>query len=189
MRRAGVFVLAVALTGCNGSGHSPTTTTTSTVASTTTTTSGGFSGGGTTEVRTPAAGRAFLTAVRVAGQPGFDRVVFEFEGDVPGYRVGYIDRAVQEDASGKEIAVAGDSVLRIHMEHASGADLSGGKVRQTYTGPKRVTATGTATVVEVVDAGDFEGVLTWVAGVKGHPAFKVSALTSPSRVVVDVAAG
>jgi hypothetical protein len=44
-------------------------------------------------------------------------------------------------------------------------------------------------LVEVVQAGDFEGVVTWVAGVSTDAGFKVSTLESPPRLVIDVKAG
>jgi hypothetical protein len=143
--------------------------------------------GGTSTVSTPVAGHGKLTAVRVATQQGYERVVFEFDGPMPGYSVGYVNRPVQEDASGKDVPVQGDSILEMRLVHASGVDLSGGQVNHTYTGPKRMSPGG-PTVAELVEAGDFEGVLRWVAGTHGKPAFKVSTLANPTRVVVDLAA-
>lgn len=136
---------------------------------------------------TPVAGRALLVAVRTSTNPGFDRIVFEFEGgEAPGYAVQYGQRPVQEDGSGNPVTVRGDAVLEMRMEHASGADLSGGTFRQTYTGPKQLAVNGPA-IVDVARAGDFEGVLRWVAGTTGKLPFKVQALTNPTRIVVDVA--
>ena len=43
-----------------------------------------------------------LADVRAAGHPGFDRVVFEFQGDVPEHTVGYVDQLV-EDGSGEPV--------------------------------------------------------------------------------------
>ena len=195
MRRAvACVVLMVAAGACRSdnstvaTGSSSTTSTSTSASSTTSSTTLTFSGGGTTTVSTPVSAKQQLTDVRVGQQNGFDRIVFEFanSSQPPGYKVGYVDRPVQEDGSGKPVPVSGDSVLEIHMESASGVDLSGGKVTPTYTGPKRLTPGGTA-VVDLTEAGDFEGVLRWVAGVKGHPAFKVSTLTGPTRLVVDVA--
>jgi hypothetical protein len=42
-------------------------------------------------------------------------------------------------------------------------------------------------IQSVVETGDFEGVLNWVIGVRTRPAFKVTTLPNPTRVVVDVA--
>jgi hypothetical protein len=178
--------LAACSSDSGGAIDIPTTTSSPTI--TTTTAPGGatLQGASTTPVSTPrGSATALLTAVRAARQTGFDRVVFEFEKAVPGYRVQYVPKPVHEDASGKEIAIQGNAVLEVHMEPASGADLSGGSLRQTYTGPARVTG-DTSQVTEVVKAGDFEAVLTWDIGVRDKVAFKVSTLQSPARLVVDL---
>ena len=44
------------------------------------------------------------------------------------------------------------------------------------------------TIVELVRAGGFEAVLTWVMGLKQQTPFRVQTLTGPPRLVVDVAA-
>jgi hypothetical protein len=124
-------------------------------------------------------------AVRVARQPGFDRLVFEFEGTLPGYSVAYTKRPIM-GTSGKEISVEGGAVLQVKMEHASGVDLAGPTLRQTYTGPDRIRPSGTAAVVEAVRVEDFEAVLRWVVGIRSQTPFRVTPLTSPSRLVVDV---
>lgn len=149
-----------------------------------TTASGEYS---VTPVTAPGSGEpARLRAVRAAGQQGFDRVVFEFVDDLPGYKVGYVERPVREDGSGKEVAVAGAAVLEVRMAPASGAEVSASGVRETYTGPDRLLPRNGTVVVEVVRAGDFEGQLTWVVGTSARAPFKVTTLGSPSRLVVDV---
>ena len=143
-------------------------------------------GASTSPVSTPASGeRALLTQVRAARQEGFDRVVFQFEGALPGYSVKYVKKPVHADASGAEIPIDGDHVIEVRMESASGADLAGENVRQTYTGPDRVKG-DTAEATEVVKVGDFEGVLTWAIGTHDEVSFKVSKLSSPSRLVIDI---
>jgi len=132
-------------------------------------------------------GTALLTAVRTAAQTRFDRVTFEFANRLPGYTVDFVPRPVLQDGSGTEVSVEGAAVLSIRMTPASGFDLSGGG-RATYTGPERIKASA-PTLVEVVQAGDFEGNLTWVAGVRSTSGFRVFTLDSPSRLVVDINAG
>jgi hypothetical protein len=149
--------------------------------------SGGFS---TTPVSVPATGEAaLLGAVRAAGQQGFDRVVFEFTAELPGYKVGYVERPVLEDGSGKEVSVTGAAVLEVRMAPASGAEVSASGVRPTYTGPARIRPSGTVVVAEVVRVGDFEGQLTWVVGTSGRAPFKVSTFSAPPRLVIDVGTG
>jgi len=132
-------------------------------------------------------GTALLAAVRTAAQTGFDRVTFEFANRLPGYTVDYVPRPVLQDGSGTEVVVEGAAVLSIRMTPASGFDLSGGG-RPTYTGPVRIKASA-PTLVEVVQAGDFEGILTWVAGVRTKSGFRAFTLDSPPRLVVDINAG
>lgn len=144
-------------------------------------------GGSTTVTSTPGVGPAFLTAVRAARHDGFDRVVFEFDGGPPGSEVGYVERPITEDGSGRPVTVDGTAVLEVRMEPARSARLSGEDVVFTYTGPKRLRPPGTATVVELVQTGDFEAVLTWVVGTRERVPFKVTKLSGPPRLVVDVA--
>ena len=144
--------------------------------------------GGTTPVSVPGrAPRAYLTAVRVAGHEGFDRVVFEFRGETaPGYDVRYVPEPVREDGSGREVPLAGSAALQVRMNDASGAELVGEQVKMTYTGPRRFRPGGTRLVQEVAWTGDFEGYLTWAMGVSAEVPFRVSTLSSPARLVVDV---
>jgi hypothetical protein len=193
MRRLALtLIAALALSACGGSGNSGISTrgsTSSTAASTTSTTAstGTLPTGSVTPVSVPpTAATSHLVAVRAARQPGSDRIVFEFEGALPGYSVSYTNRPIV-GTSGKEIAVDGAAVLRVRMEHASGVDLtSAAGLRQTYNGPDRIRPSGTVQVAEVVRVEDFEAVLVWVAGVRSRSPFKVTPLTSPSRLVIDV---
>ncbi len=72
------------------------------------------------------------------------------------------------------------------MERAATARIRGDRVFPTYRGPSRVRPSGTPAVVEVVEVGDFEAVLRWVVGSRRRVPFKVTTLTAPSRVVVDL---
>lgn len=144
-------------------------------------------------ISTPAVDpRGHLTAVRAAAsadQAGGSRVVFEFDAVVPGYKIDYVQRPVTEDGSGDEVAVEGAALLEVRFENAAGARLEGEKVVRTYTGPDRVKASGGGVVSEVVDAGDFEGLVTWIVGLRQRvPALSVSTLQGPSRLVIDVPA-
>ncbi len=50
------------------------------------------------------------------------------------------------------------------MAWAATARISDGKLHRTYRGPHQVRPSGTPMVTEMVKAGDFEAVLTWVIG-------------------------
>ena len=164
-------------------GESATTTTAETETKATPTTLAG-EGFATSTVSTPPEQRGLLKAVSATQAGPVDRVTFEFEGDLPGYRVGYVDRPIVQDGSGEEITVDGESVLAVHFEPASGFDLSG-EGRQVYTGPTRLDL-ATRTVLDVVRTGDFEANLEWVLGLDIKAPFRVRTESSPSRVIVEV---
>ena len=190
--RWGAAMALVLLTGCNraddpaidASGDTSSTSTSTTPASS-------VPDGAAPPVSTPATReRAYLTAVRAdTKDDGGSRVVFEFDPVLPGYKVDYIERPVTMDGSGDEVKVAGEAVLEITMENAAQARFEGEKVIETYTGPARLQPAGAGAVVEVVEAGDFEGLVHWVVGLRQKNAeVSVSTLSGPSRLVLDITA-
>jgi len=189
---AAVATVALLLSACGSPSTPPAS---STPASSGSATSGtptpSLSGAATDPVTHPPSGTSasLLTAVRLAGHPGYDRLVFEFRGAVPGYEVKYADGPVIADPSGKTVTVAGDNALLIRMEPASGMDLMTTPIVDTYPGPDRVTSKDTTVVREAVLTGDFEAVLNWAVGVDGQPPFVVRTMTGPSRLVIDFATG
>jgi hypothetical protein len=175
------------LTACGGgsttSGPGTTSSTASSTSSSTTSTS--VPGGSTTPVSVaPTHPTTHLVAVRVARQEGADRIVFEFDERLPGYKVAYTPKPLI-GTSGKETPLGGTVALVFRMEQASGVDLSNG-FRQVYQGPNRLAAAGAQQVLEVAQVEDFEGVLTWAAGLKARAPFRVLALNAPPRLVIDV---
>lgn len=128
---------------------------------------------------------ALLTAVRAARHEGYDRIVFEFANALPGYDVRYVQPPIRQDASGTVVPVKGAFLLRVRMDDALDADLTKPSAPKTYTGPQRFDP-GTPEIAELVRAGGFEAVLTWVAGLRDRVDFRVTSLQSPPRLVVDV---
>ena len=127
---------------------------------------------------------ALLTAVRAARHEGYDRVVFQFANELPGYDVRYVQPPVTEDGSGRTVPVKGSAIVRVRMDNALDADLTKSSAPRTYTGPTRFSP-GTPEVAELVRSGGFEGVLTWAVGLQDRVDFRVTTLQSPPRLVVD----
>lgn len=129
----------------------------------------------------PAAPVPTLVGIRAAHHPGFDRVVFDFQGGLPASRrVRYVDRLLGS-GSGLPIRVAGRAVLQVRFEPAKA------HAGMRSTAPGRVVF-ALPNVMTVVRAGDFEGVTTYGIGLTRRVPFHVHALGHPSRFVVDVAA-
>ena len=125
-----------------------------------------------------------LRGMRAAAQKGFDRVVLEFDGPVPGYRAEYVPQVV-EDATGEPVELSGKAFLQVAVQTATMDDAVQGGSR-VYGGPVRLTPK-LDQVREVLVAGDFEGVLTVGLGLDARRGFRVTALSGPSRLVIDVA--
>jgi hypothetical protein len=199
MRRTATLLLTLALilgTAC-GSDEDPTvevpTGAGDTTSSTTTTTDGtssttdavpadldAFEAG---ELSSPSKGYGQLVDIRRAAHDGYYRIVFEFEDAVPGVKVAPTDRPVVQDGSGDEITVAGDQVLLVQFEPASGFDMDASK--ESYTGPKRLEVEQ-APVVELVRVSDFEAHLDWAIGVDDGTRYRLTVLDGPPRVVLDL---
>jgi hypothetical protein len=185
-----VAILAV-VSGCGSSNKqsSPGAGTTTTTATTTTNGIDPLAGAATTPVvgSAGASKTALLDRIAVGRHEGYDRVVFQFQNDLPGYRVEYVQPPLKEDGSGKPVDVRGAAVVIVRMEPASGFDLNTAEGVLTYKGPKRIdgSGAGTSVVQELVRTGDFEAVLSWAIGLSDKVDFRVSTATSPSRLIVD----
>lgn len=140
---------------------------------------------GAVPVSHPASGGARLsvTGVRVGHHDAFDRVVFDLGGKgSPGWRVDYTDAPAQP-GSGKPITVSGDSVLQVVLT-GLGYPMDTGV--EEYSGPNPIT--GVHNVPQVHLTGVFEGEAVGFIGVNADkPAIRVTTLTNPTRLVVDIA--
>ena len=128
----------------------------------------------------PSGPGAVLVGVRAGRHVNFDRLVFEFSGPRPGYTVEYVPQLFA-DGSGEPIPLRGRAVVQITMQPAAAHTDDG---TPTVPGPPEVS--DFAAFRQIADAGDFEGVLTWGIGTAAKTGLAVSALTTPSRIAVDV---
>jgi hypothetical protein len=125
-----------------------------------------------------------LTAVRVAHQPGFDRIVFEFAPQagatarIPSYTVSRQASAkFVKDPSGLPVTMRGSAGLRIVFQEASGATSYSGSRDQIVNLP---------VVQEVEQLGDFEAVLSWGAGLSQASCIRTLELSNHARLAIDL---
>lgn len=122
-----------------------------------------------------------LTAIRAAHHPGFDRMVFEFQGGLPAQRsASYVPKVVA-DPSGKSLLIVGNGKLLVRFSAATGHNEAGmvtyGATKRTFNMPN---------LIQYKNAGDFEAVLSFGVGVARVASFHMFTLTSPDRVVIDL---
>jgi len=125
-----------------------------------------------------------LKAVRFGNQPGMDRMVFEFnDAGLPEWEVKYVEPSqVVDCGSGEPVAVAGNAWLQISFRGAQAHTEAG----EATSDPRRRLLNQIA-LRELVRTCDFEGEVTWVAGVMRENEYVPRVLTEPSRLVIDIA--
>ena len=120
-----------------------------------------------------------LRSVQADERDGYDRVVFTFEGPMPGYRVRYVPQVT--GAGGRRVPLRGTAFLEVAFEPARARDPDG-----TPTFPAATITPSSPELRQVRFAGDFEGQVSFGLGVAGRGGFRVSELRNPTRVAVDV---
>ncbi len=134
----------------------------------------------------PAADHPTLVDVRAGHRPGFDRIVFEFEGGLPASTsVEWVDRVTQ-DGSGRPVTIQGEAFLLVSLHGVLGHEMTT-PMATTY-GP-RARAFALPNVAHVVNAGDFEAVVSFGVGLMRQTRIlRTTQLRDPARFVIDIAA-
>lgn len=126
-----------------------------------------------------------LLRIRSAAHPdeGYDRIVFDFAQELPGYEIRYVDE-VREDGSGNLVTMPGRRFLLVRFHPAQAHTDAGAPLvsptRDTFDHPM---------LRGYVLVGDFEGYVTVALGLDDVVGFRVGELPgAPGRIYVDVAA-
>ena len=129
----------------------------------------------------PASGstQAQVAALSVSRHPGFDWIVIRFTFSRPGYKVHYVPKVIA-DGSGLPVPLLGSHSPQVRLEPARAHTLAGSAVILRVVSPRFLS------IRQVKVAGDFEGVVSLGVGIDGRKPFRVLALASPPRIVVDV---
>jgi hypothetical protein len=132
-----------------------------------------------------------LQHVTATAESGNDRIVFEFatlpapSGVGATYTVSAATPPFTAGASGQPLAVAGQSFVKVSFHNGYLQDPVNVPARATYTGPQDLKP-GLPLLSEAVVSDAFEGSLTWVLGLNQKACWRVTQLTGPVRLVVDL---
>ncbi len=129
-------------------------------------------------------GTSTVVAMRVSHHTdgaGFDRLVIEFRGDVPGYDVRYVPE-VRSPGQGEVVPLPGRACLEVVLFPAVAHDVAGSLTLRT---PR--TGGGLPTLVQYRLTGDYEGYVHLGLGVRERVGFRVLALSNPPRLAIDLA--
>jgi len=120
-----------------------------------------------------------VTAIRAATHSacGYDRMVLDVSGQLPGYTIRYADRVVA-DPSGKVLTVPGSRFLLITLRPTQAHRASGQSTLSTA--PVHL---GMPVLAGYTLAGDFEGVVTVAIGLTSAAGIRVGEL--PGHLFID----
>jgi hypothetical protein len=125
-----------------------------------------------------------LAHVRVGRHPGYDRIVYQFSGPIPSYRVQPV-ASLAEDGSGTPVWPGSPNLLQIRLEPTQAHTDRG---RPTLTAGELQATPGLPVLGQYRLIGDFEGVVSYGLRLRLHrPNLRVTELTNPNRLVVDLA--
>ena len=121
--------------------------------------------------------RATITDVRVGSHPGYDRLVVEFSGGMPPYKLAWQDPSTfVGPASGIPVPVAGRAGIHLYVYNM---DIPPSYQHGTNMSPSY------SVLKQVVVMTVFEGQADIAIGLGGAVCPTVSTYSSPSRLVID----
>ena len=128
---------------------------------------------------------SYVKQVRAGKQKDFDRVVFEFEGPFPNYLVQYLKSPFYESEAGRErIRQPGTAFLQVEFFLIPTEEKQVNLSKAGDFIPKRRLSF--LSVQSVREKVLFEGFYDFLIGVRTRKAFRVSELSNPARLVIDV---
>ncbi|MDQ7805662.1 hypothetical protein Q5425_18105 [Amycolatopsis sp. A133] len=147
-----------------------------------------LAGGGIVAAASPAQGAApvipAMTNIRTGLNTGFDRVVLDLSsGPAPAVSHQLADE-LTADPSGEVVWLTGEYFVNVTATPAAAHDVNG---NPTYPGPQKFRTRNLQNVMAVAVTGDFEAHLSIGLGVRSRTTVNVFTLTSPNRIVIDVA--
>lgn len=123
-----------------------------------------------------------LTDIRTGQHPGFDRIVLDWSGPAPEVRTSDVED-LRSDGSGEIFWLTGEFFVQAVATPAYAHRADGSR---SYANPERFRTPGLRNVMAVGVVSDFEGYVTVGLGTRYRSWVRLSTLTSPTRVVIDV---
>lgn len=118
-----------------------------------------------------------IAELRAGLQEGYDRVIFEFEGEVASYVIGYVAQVV-EDGTGEAVSLEGAAFIQVDLIN----------VPDEPRAPQGTVTPELPAIVQIVGAGaGLDNTAHYGIGTPEAAGFRVLTLTEPSRLVIDIA--
>jgi len=121
----------------------------------------------------------YLKEVRASRNKGFDRLVFEFTGDIPHYQIEYIKPPISGTAD-EEIKVSGRYFVEINLQMLPYPDDEKLAQAKIPSGGLNLPV-----ISEIKEIEWFEGVRPFAVGLRAKKLYRVQQFTNPTRLVID----
>ncbi|MEU4523872.1 hypothetical protein AB0F52_34790 [Amycolatopsis sp. NPDC024027] len=126
-----------------------------------------------------------LTNIRTGLTPGFDRIVLDLSAGTLPTLINYrLTDELTSDPSGEIVWLTGEYFIEVSALPLVAHDANG---NPTFTVPPKFRTRNLANVMAVAVTGDFEAQTSIGIGVRSRTAVNVFTLTSPNRIVIDIA--
>ena len=134
-----------------------------------------------------ASAETLLANAAIGAHDDYDRFVLTFDEQTEplSWAVWVVDGQPVQDPSGLDLDIEGSEFLILVVAGVAAYFL---ETEDQYAGPRQLDGVdaGTSNLVQAVLSGDFEAQVDWHIGYDQINAFRVFALESPPRVVVDM---
>jgi len=125
-----------------------------------------------------------LKVVRASKQPGFDRVVFEFDGPLPSYQVKYLKSHFYEGEAGRRRIRQPGSVFLF----AEFFVIPASEEQAKFSEAKDFVPRGNLRLPSLLSVKDWElseGFYDFIMGASARKPFRITELSNPSRLAID----
>jgi hypothetical protein len=126
--------------------------------------------------------RVSIADVTTASYPGYDVLIFDFDRGLPEYAVTHVQPPFVRDPSGLPLDVQGSDFFSVVLRGASIVDE---EFQPVYEGPTDLLP-ALPRIRQVVLAGDFEAVSSWLVGLEGPACLAVQAFDGKRLVIAFV---
>ena len=127
---------------------------------------------------------SYVKTVRATKHGGVDRVLFEFEGPFPNYRIKYLKSRFYDGEGGRErIKSPGNRFVQVEF-----FVIPASEEQLKFTEAKNFAPKGKLrmpSLQSVTGQGLFEGFYAFLLGVSARKPYRVTELANPSRLVID----
>lgn len=119
--------------------------------------------------------------MKVGKNQGYDRVVFEFKGDLPNYEVNYVKPPIPFSETNEYVKIKGKAFVEVSFSLVPYPDAPPENYKLQFLEKELKMPV----IQEIKNSDWFEGSLAFAIGLRAKKLYRVEELSNPARLVVD----